>query len=66
MMKTARLKVDIDAIKNDKHKNKIKDKIEVSVNYKKEKPEVKIDLKKDYQLIKRRKEIFKKHIYFKK
>jgi hypothetical protein len=41
--------------------NKIKDKIEVSVNYKKEKPEVKIDLKKDYQLIKRRKEIFKKH-----
>jgi hypothetical protein len=39
----------------------IKDKIEVTVNYKKERPEVRIDLKKDYELINRRKEIFKKY-----
>ena len=40
---------------------KIKDKIEVTVNYKKDKPEVKIDLKKDYALIKEREIKFSKY-----
>jgi len=47
---------------------KIKEKIEVTVNYKKDKPELNIDLKRDHLLVAKRAKIFKKYenkVYFK-